>query len=76
VASYQGGVAQALAMPAWCVGPLWPPSYSSLDLWKLPGKIRLQELVSSNFENISYVSLLKKKQQKTGNWHCGDLLIG
>jgi hypothetical protein len=43
------------------VGPLWPPSYSSLDLWKLPGKIRLQELVSSNSENISYVSVLKQK---------------
>jgi hypothetical protein len=35
------------------VGPLWPPSYFSSDLWKLPGKIRLQELVSSNSENIS-----------------------
>jgi hypothetical protein len=53
------------------------PSHSSLDLWKLPGKIRLQELVSSNSKNISCVALLKhKKQQKTGNWHCGDLLIG
>jgi hypothetical protein len=43
------------------VGPLWLPSYSSSDLWKLPDKIRLQELVSSNFENISCVSLLKHK---------------
>jgi hypothetical protein len=33
-------------------------SYSSSDLWKLPGKIRLQELVLSNSENISCVSLL------------------
>jgi hypothetical protein len=43
------------------VGPLWLPSYSPSDLWKLLGKIRLQELVSSNSENISCVSLLKHK---------------
>jgi hypothetical protein len=51
------------------VGPWWPPSDTSLDLWKLPGKIRLQELVSSNSENISCVSLLKHKKsrkQETG----------
>jgi hypothetical protein len=67
VASRQGGAAQALAAPALCVGPLWPSSYSPSDLWKLLGKIRLQELVSSNSENISCVSLLKhKKQQETG----------
>jgi hypothetical protein len=64
VASHQGGVAQALAAPAWCVGPLWLPSYSSLDLWKLSGKIRLQELVLSNSENISCVSLLKHKNSR------------
>jgi hypothetical protein len=43
------------------VGPSWPPSNSSSDLWKLLGKIRLQELVSSNSENISCVALLKQK---------------
>jgi hypothetical protein len=51
------------------VGPWWPPSDTSSDLWKLPGKIRLQELVSSNSENISCVSLLKHKnnrKQETG----------
>jgi hypothetical protein len=64
VASRQGGMAQALAAPTLCVGPLWPPSYSSLDLWNLPGKIRLQELISSNSENISCVSLLKHKNSK------------
>jgi hypothetical protein len=58
------------------VGPSWPPSNFSSDLWKLPGKIRLQELVSSYSKNISCVSLETQKQQKTGNWHCGDLLIG
>jgi hypothetical protein len=35
-----------------------------LDLWKLPGKIRLQDEVSSNFENISCVSLLKHKNSR------------
>jgi hypothetical protein len=51
-------------MPAWRVGPLWLPSYSPLDLWKLSDKIRLQELISSNFENISYVSVLKHKNSR------------
>jgi hypothetical protein len=64
VASRQGDAAQALAAPALCVGPLWPPSYSPSDLWKLPGKIRLQELVLSNSENISCVSLLKHKNSR------------
>jgi hypothetical protein len=48
---------------------MWPLSYSSSDLWKLPGKIRLQELISSNSENISYVAFLKYKnsrKQETG----------
>jgi hypothetical protein len=64
VASRQGGAGQGLAAPALCVGPLWPPSYSPLDLWKLSGKIRLQELVSSNSENISCVSLLEHKNSR------------
>jgi hypothetical protein len=64
VASRQGGPAQALATPALRVGPWWPPSYSPSDLWKLPGKIRLQELVLSNSENISCVSLLKHKNSR------------
>jgi hypothetical protein len=50
--------------PPLCEGGMWPLSVSSSDLWKLPGKIRLQELVSSNFENISCVSLLKHKNNK------------
>jgi hypothetical protein len=41
VASHLAGAAQALATLAWCVGPLWPPSYSSSDLWNLSDKIRL-----------------------------------
>jgi hypothetical protein len=51
------------------VGPWSSASYSPSDLWKLPGKIRHQEFVSSNSENISCVSLLKHKnsrKQETG----------
>jgi hypothetical protein len=59
VASHHGGAGQGLAAPPLCVGPWWPAFYSPLDLQKLPGKIRLQELVSSNSENISYVSLMR-----------------
>jgi hypothetical protein len=58
------GTAQGLAAPAWRVGPLWLPSFSSSDDWKLLDKIRLQELVSSNSENISCVSLLKHKNSR------------
>jgi hypothetical protein len=47
-----------------CEGPWWPLSFASSDLWKLPGKIRLQDFVSSNSENISSVSLLKHKNSR------------
>ena len=63
------GATRGWAAPPLCEGSLWPLSVSSSDLWKLPGKIRLQELVSSNSENISCVSLLKHKnsrKQETG----------
>jgi hypothetical protein len=53
----QGWCGQGLGHAAPCVGPWWPPSDSSSDVWKLPGKIGLQELVLSNSENISCVSL-------------------
>jgi hypothetical protein len=43
---------------------MWPLSFTSLDLWKLPGKIRLQELVSSNSDNISCVAFLKHKNSR------------
>jgi hypothetical protein len=59
--SHLGGAARAWAAPAWREGPSWPHSYSSLVLWKLPGKIRLLELISSNSENISCVAFLKHK---------------
>ena len=62
--SHRGGAARGRAAPPPCVGPWWPPSDTSSDVWKLPGKIRLQELVSSNSKNISCVSLLNTKITK------------
>jgi hypothetical protein len=47
-----------------CEGGLWPPSGSLSVFGKLPGKIRLLELVLSNSENISYVAFLKHKNSK------------
>jgi hypothetical protein len=52
-----------------CEEAWWPLSFASLDLWRLPGKIRLLAFVSSNSENIFCVSLLKYKnsrKQETG----------
>jgi hypothetical protein len=60
------------------VGPLWPHSISSSDLWKLPGKIRLQEVVSSNSENISCVAFLKHKtteNRKLALWQLVNRLV-
>jgi hypothetical protein len=45
-------------------GGLWPPSGSLLVFGKLPEKIRLLELVSSNSENISCVVFLKHKNSR------------
>jgi hypothetical protein len=56
--------AMGLAAPPLHVGPWWPASDSSSDLWKLPGKIRLHDVGSSNSENISCVSLLKHKNSR------------
>jgi hypothetical protein len=47
-----------------CEGSLWPPSDSLSVFRKLPGKIRLLELVSSNSENISCVAFLKHKNSR------------
>jgi hypothetical protein len=59
---------------------VWPasgPPPSHLRSSRSFGKIRGLAFVSSNSENISCVTFPKhKKQQKTGNWHCGILLIG
>jgi hypothetical protein len=57
-------MARAWAVLALCEGGLWPLSFLSSDVWMLPGKIRLQDVVSSNSENISRVSLLKHKNSR------------
>jgi hypothetical protein len=64
VPSHIGGAARGWAAPPWCVATSWPHSVSFSDLWKLPGKIRLQELVSSNSENIFCVAFLKHKNSR------------
>jgi hypothetical protein len=49
-----------------------------LDLWKLPGKIRLQEPVSSNSENIFCVAFLKHKKAENREmalWHLVNRLV-
>jgi hypothetical protein len=58
------GRGQAPGRAALVCEALVASSNSSSDLWKLRGKIRLQELVLSNSENISCVSLLKHKNSK------------
>jgi hypothetical protein len=57
-------MARGWAVPARHEGPWWPLSFFSSDVCKLLGKIRLQELVSSNSKNISCVSLLKHKNSR------------
>jgi hypothetical protein len=47
-----------------CEGSLWPPFGSLSVFGKLSGKIKLLELVSSNFKNISCVAFLKHKNSK------------
>jgi hypothetical protein len=47
-----------------CEGGLWPLSGSLSVFGKLPEKIRLLELISSNSENISCVAFLKYKNSR------------
>jgi hypothetical protein len=64
-------------MPPYGEAGPWLGSVSSSVFWKLREISGRLALVSSNFENISCVTFSEtQKQQKTGNWHCGILLIG
>jgi hypothetical protein len=47
-----------------CEDGLWPLSGYLSVFGKLPGKIRILELVSSNSENISCVAFLKHKNRR------------
>jgi hypothetical protein len=72
------GTARGWAAPPTREGGLWPPFGSLLVFGKLPGKIRLLELVSSNSENISCVAFLKHKTAENREltlWHLVDRLV-
>jgi hypothetical protein len=59
-------------------GSPWPSSGSCLVLVLCLGKIRLLELVLSNFENISYVAFLKHKtveKRELTLWHLVNRLV-
>jgi hypothetical protein len=51
-------------MPPGDEGALWPLSSSRLVLVLHPEKIGVSEVVSSNFENVSYVAFLKHKNSR------------
>jgi hypothetical protein len=71
-----GGHGQGLGRAPWWWG--WPlaPLCLIFGLRKASVKIGGSAFVSSNSENIFGVTSETQKQQKTGNWHCGILLIG
>jgi hypothetical protein len=72
------GVARGWVAPPTCEGGLWPPSGSLSVFGKLPGKIRLRELISSNSENISCVAFLKHKiaeNRELALWHLINRLV-
>ena len=76
-----GGPHHALARPGLarakggCGHPVAP---LRLSFWlrESSGKIVTLAFVPSNSENIHFLTSWNQKQQKTGNWHCGILLIG
>jgi hypothetical protein len=67
------GVARGWAAPPTCEGGLWSPSGSLSVFKKLPGKIRLLELVSSNSENISCVEIAENRELAL--WHLVNRLV-
>jgi hypothetical protein len=64
VVSPEWGAARGWAAPPHGEAGPWPPSGSRSVFGPLPGKIRILELVSSNFENISCVVFLKHKNSR------------
>jgi hypothetical protein len=64
VLSHIGGATKGWAALPWCEAGPWPPSGSFSVLVLHPGKIGVLELISSNSENISYVTFLKHKNSK------------
>jgi hypothetical protein len=65
-------------VPPYGVASPWPSSVSALDSIFLSGKIGGFTFVSSNFENISYVSFLKYKNSRKHElalWHLVNRLV-
>jgi hypothetical protein len=59
-----GGAGQPQAAPPYGVAALWLGSVSSSVYWKLREISGRLAFVSSNFENISYVTFLKHKNSR------------
>jgi hypothetical protein len=64
VVSPQGDAARGWAAPPHGEAGPWPPFGSLSVLGPPPGKIKLLELVLSNFENISRIAFLKHKNSR------------
>jgi hypothetical protein len=64
VVSPIGGAGQGLAVPPYGEASLWLGSVSSLVFWKLRLISGYSAFVSTNSENISYVTFLKHKNSK------------
>jgi hypothetical protein len=65
------------APPYGVAGP-WPSSVSALDFVFVSGKIGSLAFVSSNFENISYITFLKYKnsrKQELAPWYLVNRLV-
>jgi hypothetical protein len=81
VVSPQGGTPRGWAAPPHGEAGPWPSSSSLSVFGPLSGKIRLLELVSSNFENISCVAFLKHintkivENRELALWHLVSRLV-
>jgi hypothetical protein len=64
VVSPIGGTGQGLAAPPYGEVSLWLGPVSSLVFWKLHLIFGCSAFVSSNSENISYVTFLKHKNSR------------
>jgi hypothetical protein len=71
-------VARGWPAPPYGVAALWPPSGCRLVFVLRPGKIGVFELVSSNYENISYIAFLKHKtaeNRELALWHLVNRIV-
>jgi hypothetical protein len=78
VVSPIGGAGQGLAAPPYGEASLWLGSDSSLVFWKIRLISGRSAFVSSNSENISGVTFLKRKTAKNRElalWHLVNRLV-